>query len=120
MPGTILCPVPPQDIEFCGGDYTGVVPPVPISNTEVKYTKADGSVMNARVGSRHLSTQSQNNDKKQANLACFYFCVKVNNQNTYYERLYKKTESFLAQDNRGGPWFSSGCHTVKCIWEACA
>ena len=43
-------------IEFCGGDYTGVVPPVPISNTEVKYTKADGSVMNARVGSRHLST----------------------------------------------------------------
>ncbi len=39
-------------IEFCGGDYTGVVPPVPISNTEVKYTKADDSVMNAKVGSR--------------------------------------------------------------------
>ncbi len=44
-------------IEFCGGDHSGVVPPVPISNTEVKYTKADGSVMNARVGSRHLRTQ---------------------------------------------------------------
>ena len=44
-------------IEFCGGDYTGVVPPVPISNTEVKYTKADGSVMNARVGSHHQRTQ---------------------------------------------------------------
>ena len=46
----------PQKIEFCGGDYTGVVPPVPISNTEVKYTKADDSVMNAKVGSRHLRT----------------------------------------------------------------
>ena len=43
-------------IEFCGGDYTGVVPPVPISNTEVKYSKADDSVMNAKVGSRHLRT----------------------------------------------------------------
>ena len=30
-------------IEFSGDDYTGVVPPVPIPNTEVKYTKADGS-----------------------------------------------------------------------------
>ena len=50
----------PQNIEFCGGDYTGVVPPVPISNTEVKYTKADDSVMNAKVGSRHLRTQSKN------------------------------------------------------------
>ena|GEM_PF-2331400 len=44
-------------IEFCGGDYTGVVPPDPIPNSEVKYTKADGSVMNARVGSRHQRTQ---------------------------------------------------------------
>ena len=43
-------------IEFCGGDYTGVVPPVPISNTEVKYTEADDSVMNAKVGSRHRRT----------------------------------------------------------------
>ena len=47
-------------IEFCGGDYTGVVPPVPISNTEVKYTKADDSVMNAKVGSHHLRTQLKN------------------------------------------------------------
>ncbi len=43
-------------IKFCGGDYTGVVPPVPISNTEVKYTKADDSAMSAKVGSRHHST----------------------------------------------------------------
>lgn len=27
-----------------GGGYTEVVPPVPISNTEVKYLKADDSV----------------------------------------------------------------------------
>ena len=32
-------------IEFCGGDYTGVVPPVPISNTEVKSSKANGSAL---------------------------------------------------------------------------
>ena len=50
----------PQKIEFCGGDYTGVVPPVPISNTEVKYSEADDSVMNAKVGSRHHSTQWKN------------------------------------------------------------
>ena len=56
LPGAILCPVTPQ-IEFCGEDYTGVVPPDPISNSEVKYTKADGSVMNARVGSPHQRTQ---------------------------------------------------------------
>ena len=27
----------------CGGGNTGVVPPVPIPNTEVKYSKADDS-----------------------------------------------------------------------------
>ena len=38
-----------------GGDYTGVVPPVPIPNTEVKYSKADDSrVFPAKVGSPHL------------------------------------------------------------------
>lgn len=36
---------------FSGG-YTGIVPPVPISNTEVKYTKADDSGFPAKVGSR--------------------------------------------------------------------
>ena len=30
-------------IEFSGDDYTDVVPPDPISNSEVKYIKADGS-----------------------------------------------------------------------------
>ena len=30
-------------IEFSGDDYTEVVPPDPISNSEVKYLKADGS-----------------------------------------------------------------------------
>ena len=31
-------------VELRGGDYTEVVPPVPIPNTEVKYLKADDSV----------------------------------------------------------------------------
>ena len=44
-------------MEYFGGDYTGVVPPDPISNSEVKCTKADGSAMSARVGSHHLSIQ---------------------------------------------------------------
>ncbi|GEM_PF-5658126 len=29
--------------KYKSGDYTGVVPPVPIPNTEVKYSKADDS-----------------------------------------------------------------------------
>ena len=33
-----------RQIEFCGDDYTDVVPPDPISNSEVKYIKADGSL----------------------------------------------------------------------------
>ena len=71
-------------IEFCGGDYTGVVPPVPISNTEVKYTKADDSVMNAKVGSRHQKTQL----KKSPDTECtwrFFCCPKlsVNSQMSY-------------------------------------
>ncbi len=33
------------------GGYTGIVPPVPIPNTEVKYTKADDSGFAAKVGS---------------------------------------------------------------------
>ena len=34
-----------------GGGYTGVVPPVPIPNTEVKYSKADDSWFSpAKVG----------------------------------------------------------------------
>ena len=39
-----------------GGGYTGIVPPVPISNTEVKYAKAD-DIENylEKVGSRHRS-----------------------------------------------------------------
>ena len=49
-------------IEFCGGNYTGFVPPVPISNTEVKYSKADDSAMSAKVGSCHLSPQSPNTE----------------------------------------------------------
>ena len=32
-------------IEYSGDDYTGVVPPDPISNSEVKYSKADGSAL---------------------------------------------------------------------------
>ena len=32
-------------IEFSGGNYSGVVPPDPISNSEVKYSKADGSAL---------------------------------------------------------------------------
>ena len=32
-------------IEYSGGNYTGVVPPDPISNSEVKYSKADGSAL---------------------------------------------------------------------------
>ena len=40
----IFCENKPQ-IEFCGGNYTDVVPPDPISNSEVKYIKADGSAM---------------------------------------------------------------------------
>ncbi len=32
-------------IEFFGGNYSGVVPPDPIPNSEVKYTKADGSAL---------------------------------------------------------------------------
>tara|TARA_B100000315_G_C14431643_1_gene520408 strand:+ start:262 stop:450 length:189 start_codon:yes stop_codon:yes gene_type:complete len=35
--------------------YTGVVPPDPIPNSEVKYSKADDSSSRAKVGSRHLS-----------------------------------------------------------------
>ena len=57
-------------IEFCGGDYTRVVPPVPISNTEVKYPKADDSVMNAKVGSRHRSTQSQSKNCHRGVFLC--------------------------------------------------
>tara|TARA_Y100000310_G_scaffold90899_1_gene88201 strand:- start:909 stop:1103 length:195 start_codon:yes stop_codon:yes gene_type:complete len=34
--------------------YTGVVPPDPIPNSEVKYSKANDS-RKAKVGSRHLS-----------------------------------------------------------------
>ena len=34
-----------EPIEFSGDDYTGVVPPDPISNSEVKYSKADGSAL---------------------------------------------------------------------------
>ena len=45
-----------SEIKFSGGDYTRVVPPDPISNSEVKYSKADDSVMNAKVGSRHQRT----------------------------------------------------------------
>ena len=37
------------------GGYTGIAPPVPIPNTEVKYTKADGSSFAVRVGRCHLS-----------------------------------------------------------------
>ncbi len=59
-------------IEFCGGDDTGVVPPVPISNTEVKYSKADDSVMNAKVGSRHLRTQYQNTQSKKPIVSALY------------------------------------------------
>ena len=51
-------------IEFCGDDFTGVVPPDPISNSEVKYSKADGSG-NARVGSRHQSIQLKNRFKSR-------------------------------------------------------
>ena len=34
---------PKTKIEFSGDDYSDVVPPDPISNSEVKYIKADGS-----------------------------------------------------------------------------
>ena len=33
------------------GGYAGVVPPVPIPNTEVKYPEADDSGFSAKVGS---------------------------------------------------------------------
>ena len=33
----------PVKLEYKSGGYTGVVPPVPISNTEVKYSKPDDS-----------------------------------------------------------------------------
>ena len=46
-----------QNFESRDGDYTEVVPPVPIPNTEVKCLKADGS-RKARVGSPHLCIQS--------------------------------------------------------------
>ena len=31
-------------MELCCGGYSGIVPPVPIPNTEVKYAKADDSI----------------------------------------------------------------------------
>ena len=46
-----------QNFESRDGDYTEVVPPVPIPNTEVKCLEADGS-RKARVGSPHLCIQS--------------------------------------------------------------
>ena len=46
-----------------GGGYAGNVPPVPISNTEVKFPKADDSGdYSVKVGSRHPSAFL--NDKK--------------------------------------------------------
>ena len=36
------------------GDYTGVAPPVPIPNTEVKYAKADDTSFTGKVGSRRV------------------------------------------------------------------
>ncbi len=43
-----------KKIKVFGGDYTEVVPPVPISNTEVKYLKAnDSRFFPAKVGSHH-------------------------------------------------------------------
>jgi rod shape-determining protein MreC len=41
--------------ERSSGGYTGVVPPDPISNSEVKCSKADDSRFPAKVGSCHLS-----------------------------------------------------------------
>ena len=38
-----------------GGGYTGVVPPDPIPNSVVKYSRADDSSSSAKVGRRHQS-----------------------------------------------------------------
>ena len=60
----------PKGLIYNGGDDSNEDPPVPIPNTEVKLSYADGTASRGRVGSCRLS------DKDTPDLIGCVFCCK--------------------------------------------